>query len=599
MRMLSNKRALGWKLPKFYLLKTNDEPEEIEVVDGQQRLTTIFDFFDNIHPLSAKSAKEFWGSYYFELPAVTSDAFGDFEIEYDEITDANERELKEFFQQLQQGLPLTSSEELNAVHSNLRNFCKKLAEHDFFKTCVVFSNKRYAFFDVTAKAVAIEIEGLNAGLRFDELKELFESQENFSSRSEVAKRVQSTLEFLKKSFQGRNAALRNRSIVQSVLTLAAQIVSAGRSAGYENEFGKFVEKFVSELVKQVELGVKATDLDYITFQKSVNANVRGAARTRNEIMLRKLFHTMPALAQTFDPAVIASAGPGETIERLASSVTELITKLIESFSKTSGHDLFKVTNKTIASHRLLAKQIRSHSDYTEFVDSCYFLFWEGPGQRLGDKTPSSFADINEVRVDLRHDVDHGKAGKVAAKRKKISRAVSERIESVGGFPNRLISASSFTLREWGRRGLSNDLRERVVEAVVLGGLSRNQAAAHFKVSIASAVRWVKRFQTTGEISPAPSGGDRRSGRIEAHRDYLLGLIRRSPDMTLLEIQERLIANCGERFAVSVLWRFFDRHEITFKKNSACRGTTTRGRAKSTPGMVRGAARSRSDETRFR
>ena len=37
-------------------------------------------------------------------------------------------------------------------------------------------------------------------------------------------------------------------------------------------------------------------------------------------------------------------------------------------------------------------------------------------------------------------------------------------------------------------------------------------------------------------------------------------------MTLLEIQERLIANCGERFSSSVLWRFFDRHEITFKKS---------------------------------
>ena len=146
--------------------------------------------------------------------------------------------------------------------------------------------------------------------------------------------------------------------------------------------------------------------------------------------------------------------------------------------------------------------------------------------------------------------------------------------------------------------LSDDLRERVVEAVVLGGLSRNQAAARFKVSIASAVRWVKRFQTTGEISPAPSGGDRRSGRIEVHHDYLLGLIRRSPDLTLLEIQERLIANCGERFAVSVLWRFFDRHEITFKKNGARRGATPRRRPKSTPAMVRGAARSRSDKTRF-
>ncbi len=90
-------------------------------------------------------------------------------------------------------------------------------------------------------------------------------------------------------------------------------------------------------------------------------------------------------------------------------------------------------------------------------------------------------------------------------------------------------------------------------------------------SIASAVRWVARFKAKGEISPAPTGGDRRSGRIEAHRDYLLGLIRRRPDMTLLEMQERLIANCGERFSSSVLWRFFDRHEITFKKPVAGRG----------------------------
>lgn len=146
--------------------------------------------------------------------------------------------------------------------------------------------------------------------------------------------------------------------------------------------------------------------------------------------------------------------------------------------------------------------------------------------------------------------------------------------------------------------LSDDLRRRVVDAVVSGGLSRNRAAARFEVSIASAVRWVKRFQTKGEISPAPSGGDRRSGRIEAQRDYLFGLIRRKPDITLLEIRERLIANCGERFSVSVLWRFFDRHEITFKKNSACRGATTLGRTNSPPGMVRRTTRSRSRETRF-
>lgn len=74
--------------------------------------------------------------------------------------------------------------------------------------------------------------------------------------------------------------------------------------------------------------------------------------------------------------------------------------------------------------------------------------------------------------------------------------------------------------------LSDDLRERVVKAVVEEGVSRNAAAKRFGVSIPSAVRWVKRFETTGGLSAAPSGGDQRSKRIEAHRDYLLGLVRR-------------------------------------------------------------------------
>ena len=97
-------------------------------------------------------------------------------------------------------------------------------------------------------------------------------------------------------------------------------------------------------------------------------------------------------------------------------------------------------------------------------------------------------------------------------------------------------------------------------------MSRNAAARRFGVSIASAVRWVQRFEATGTVSPAPTGGDQRSGRVEAHRDYLLGLIRRQPDIGLLEIQARLVANCGEHFSYSVLWRFFARHQITFKKS---------------------------------
>ena len=53
--------------------------------------------------------------------------------------------------------------------------------------------------------------------------------------------------------------------------------------------------------------------------------------------------------------------------------------------------------------------------------------------------------------------------------------------------------------------------------------------------------------------------------MEAHADYLLGLIWREPDLTLAEICDRLKRVRGEQVSPSMIWRFFDRHDITLKK----------------------------------
>ncbi len=81
------------------------------------------------------------------------------------------------------------------------------------------------------------------------------------------------------------------------------------------------------------------------------------------------------------------------------------------------------------------------------------------------------------------------------------------------------------------KALSVDLRHRVVAAVV-EGMSRRQAAARFGVSAASAVRWHQRFKASGTGAPSRQGGDRRSGRIEAYSEVILGLVTETPDMTL-------------------------------------------------------------------
>ena len=119
----------GWKLPKFYFLKTSEDPEAYEVVDGQQRLQTIWEFFEDEIPLGG--AGDLKGKLYSELLDEESDAFDDYEIEFDEIEDATDEDVKLFFQRLQDGLPLTSAEKLNSAHSKLRDFVRTASKHVF------------------------------------------------------------------------------------------------------------------------------------------------------------------------------------------------------------------------------------------------------------------------------------------------------------------------------------------------------------------------------------------------------------------------------------------------------------------------------------
>lgn len=114
------------------------------------------------------------------------------------------------------------------------------------------------------------------------------------------------------------------------------------------------------------------------------------------------------------------------------------------------------------------------------------------------------------------------------------------------------------------RSYSGDLRERVIRAVEAGS-SRRGAAARFGVSASSAIKWVARWRRTGEVAAKALGGSRSV--LEDHAGKLLGLIAEQPDLTLDEVCER----AHERAVAasrSALWRFFDRHGISFKKNRA-------------------------------
>ena len=113
------------------------------------------------------------------------------------------------------------------------------------------------------------------------------------------------------------------------------------------------------------------------------------------------------------------------------------------------------------------------------------------------------------------------------------------------------------------RALSVDLRVRVLAAVA-SGLTHRQAGERFGVGAASVSRWRKLEREQGDPKPKALGGDRRSGRIEAHGATILGLLEETPDVTLEELRLRL-AERGLVFGDGTVRRFLKRHAITRKK----------------------------------
>ena len=115
--------------------------------------------------------------------------------------------------------------------------------------------------------------------------------------------------------------------------------------------------------------------------------------------------------------------------------------------------------------------------------------------------------------------------------------------------------------------LSQDIRERLVSAVE-DGLSRRSAASRFGVAPSTAIKWLDQWRRTGNVEPRPQGGDKRSHRIERHAGEILAMIAEVPDVTLAELAAYLDEAHGLKVAQSTVWRFLDRHGLSFKKNRA-------------------------------
>lgn len=178
----------GWSIPPVHLVEASDN--QLEVLDGQQRLAALRDFLHNRFSIDGRITPEdtkvnaLHGRFYRQLDQATRRHIDQFPIRCFRITDYTPEEPSELFYRLNQPTILTAGEQRNALFGPARQQLKEILGHfedsGNTKETLGFSNVRLAYDDVLARLLYfLDVNNFGSKSTEARISERFRSQEPF------------------------------------------------------------------------------------------------------------------------------------------------------------------------------------------------------------------------------------------------------------------------------------------------------------------------------------------------------------------------------------------------------------------------------------
>ncbi len=165
----------NYDIPKIYMadftfgnVRLNQRGLPYAIIDGKQRLESMFDFFsgalvlDNEFVFQQNPNLKLAGLGYADLsknyPEV-ADIFNNYALSVVHIITDEEEKINELFVRLNRSKPLTGAEIRNAMTGPLPNIVRLLANHELFKSSIKFTTKRAQDKNAASKLLLFEYMG--------------------------------------------------------------------------------------------------------------------------------------------------------------------------------------------------------------------------------------------------------------------------------------------------------------------------------------------------------------------------------------------------------------------------------------------------------
>ena len=310
-QLLIDSMLREYDVPKFYLHKTGKDA--YDVIDGQQRLRAIWEFFDGGFAL-AKDAKpvdgcEIKGKKYNELDYDIQDLIDSYNLDFVILEDLEEDEIREMFLRLQNGTSLKAQEKRNAMPGRMGDFVRALAKHKFFDK-VSFSNSRFTYDLIAAQMTLLYLNRNNGicNIKDRDLNKMYEEHRDFDESSSEAKAILKILDYLNAMFPDKSPELKRYSVI-SLFILIMDMGPNYDIRNREQEIAKWFIDFENMRAKDERKAPEDQDPTLVIYHERVSnsSDAMDSLKYRHNFLKESLLSKIVNLPQkdqkrTFDEA---------------------------------------------------------------------------------------------------------------------------------------------------------------------------------------------------------------------------------------------------------------------------------------------------------
>jgi hypothetical protein len=293
-----------YDVPKLYWRRTSSKPDTYDVVDGQQRLRAIWDFFDGKFKLPRDADNIDGGKVsnlsYADLPDDLRIRFDMYALDVVILEDTDEDEVREMFLRLQNGTSLKAQEKRNAYTGAMRDFVCDLAKHPFFNS-VGFKNSRFSYDHVAAQLVCLEIHGGAANIKNADLNKMYLENVTLDPKGNISKLVRKTLDIMSQIFPEITPELERYNVI-TLYCIISELIRNYVIDEIKPNLHDWFLGFESTRRQESAKPQDEADPEWVAYNSktSHSTDAIDSIKYRMDFMLRNLLESFPSLSRKDD-----------------------------------------------------------------------------------------------------------------------------------------------------------------------------------------------------------------------------------------------------------------------------------------------------------